>query len=120
NTAVSCCAGSPITKPISAGIEIEFGIIGVTVTTHVPTLPLASFAVAVIFAVPSARAVTTPELSTVATAVLLDAHSYVGSVAVAGITVAVKGFEISSITNERVAGNTEIFVTKRGETVTTH
>src|SRR5690606_29429982 len=93
---------SSITKESVAG-NTEIPVInrGDTVTTHVPTVTLASFAVAVIFALPSAMAVTTPNSSTVATAVLLEAQTYVGSVASAGLTVAVR-VTVSLINKERV------------------
>ena len=62
---------------------------GRTVTAHVAFFP-PSFVVTVMVAVPSISAVTTPELDTVATAVLLDDQVTDLSAALEGVTVAVR------------------------------
>ncbi len=62
-----------------------------TVTAHVAFLA-PSLVVTVIVAEPAAFAVTTPEEETVATEVLLDDHVTVLSVALDGLTVAVRVF----------------------------
>ena len=66
-----------------------FEAAAVTVTTQVAVL-LPSAVVTVMVAVPAARAVTTPELLTVATVVLLELQVTFLFVAVLGLTVAVK------------------------------
>ena len=72
--------------------------VAVTVTVHVAVLLVSPFAFAVIVAVPAAIPVTTPVADTVATAVLLDDHVTVLSVALDGDTVAVSGSVCPAVT----------------------
>ena len=64
-------------------------VMGLTVTAQVAVL-LPSVVLTVIVAVPTAMAVTTPEVETVATDVLLEVHVTDLSVAFDGLTVAVR------------------------------
>jgi nicotinic acetylcholine receptor alpha-3 len=98
--AVNCCVsvGSKITD---TGLILTAFTLVSTVTTQVAVL-FPSFVVTVIVAVPFATAVTSPLASTVATAVLSDDQVTEGSVAVSGVTVAIKsivalGFKVTAV-----------------------
>ena len=89
--AVSVCL-SPTVKErdvLSRLTPVTETVAAETLTEQVAVFP-PSFVVAVTFAVPAALAVTTPEEDTVATEVLLDDHVTDLSVALDGVTVAVR------------------------------
>ena len=81
--------------------KVRAVLLTATVTPQVAFMPLPSFAVAVMRAVPLPLGVTTPLLLTVATAMLLLVHVTPMVVAVVGVMVAVSVFVLPVLVNSR-------------------